>query len=109
MNVTELQEKLNLETLTKLYDNEITGVFISDMVSDIISGAKAGNLLVTVQIHKNLIAAANLVDVSCIIITQNKKPDDEVKEMAERTHIPLFSVGENGWEVAKKLIALGIG
>ena len=45
----------NLELLTELYEHEITGVFLSDMVSDIISGAKAGNLLVTVQIHKNLI------------------------------------------------------
>ncbi|MCK5342863.1 MAG: hypothetical protein KAR20_05635 [Candidatus Heimdallarchaeota archaeon] len=109
MNVKELQEKLSLEAVTNVFDNEITGVFISDMVSDIISGAKAGNLLVTVQIHKNLIAAANLVDLAGIIITQNKKPDDEVKEMAERTHIPLFSVSVNGWEIAKKLFTLGIG
>jgi len=108
MQISELKEKLNLELINELHEHEITGVFLSDMVSDIISGAKAGNLLVTVQIHKNLIAAANLVDVSGIIITQGKKPDDEVKEMADRTKIPLFSVTENGWEVAKKLIAMGI-
>ncbi len=33
------------------------------MVSDVIANAKAGNLLVTVQIHNNVIAAANLVDI----------------------------------------------
>lgn len=57
-----------------MFDKEVTGVYMSDMVSDMIANAKAGNLLVTVQIHNNVIAAANLVDIAAIIVTQGKQP-----------------------------------
>ena len=50
------------------------------MVSDVIANAKAGNLLVTVQIHNNVIAAANLVDICGIVVTQGKLPGRRRRE-----------------------------
>jgi len=108
MKISELREKLNVEVINEVYDKEVTGVFISDMVSDIIGGAAAGNVLVTVQTHKNVIAAANLVDIPAIIITQNNKPSEEMISMANKTQITLFSIGENGWKVAQKLYEAGL-
>ena len=55
-----------------MFDRDVTGVYISDMVSDVIANAKAGDLLVTAQAHSNVIAAANLIDVCAIVITQGK-------------------------------------
>ena len=78
MKVSELAEKAGLTVFNQYEDKEIEGVYISDMVSDII-GTKAGNLLVTLQTHKNLIAAANLVDVAGIVFSRDKKPAEDVR------------------------------
>ena len=108
MKLKELAEKLELKSVTKFFEKEISGVYISDMVSDVIANAKAGNLLVTVQIHNNVIAAANLVDLSGIIVTQGKLPADDVIKMAEKAEIPIFSTDLNRWQVATKLYEAGI-
>ncbi len=108
MKLQLLGEKLQLKALTKVFDREITGVYISDMVSDVIANAQAGNLLVTVQIHANVIAAANLVDIAAIIVTQGKLPTDDVVKMAEKAEITLFSTALDRWKVATGLYEAGI-
>ena len=51
MKVSELAEKTGLNSLNEYKDKEVEGVYISDMVSDIITGAKANGVLVTLQTH----------------------------------------------------------
>ena len=41
MKLKEIAEKLELERLTPVFDKDVTGVYISDMVSDVIANAKA--------------------------------------------------------------------
>ncbi len=108
MKLHEIAEKLELEKLTPVFDKEVTGVYISDMVSDVIANAKAGNLLVTVQVHANALAAANLVDVCGIIVAQGKKPADDVIRMAGKAEISIFSTELSRWQVATKLYEAGL-
>ena len=108
MKLQEIAEKLDLKRATKAFDREVSGVYISDMVSDVIANAKAGNLLVTVQIHNNVIAAANLVDVAGIVITRGRKPTDDMLALAEKAEIPIFATEMNAWQVAGMLYEAGI-
>jgi predicted transcriptional regulator len=108
MKLQELAEKLDLKLATKAFDREVSGVYISDMVSDVIANAKAGNLLVTVQIHNNVIAAANLVDICGIIVTQGKQPTEDVVKMAEKAEITIYTTALNRWQVATKLYEAGV-
>lgn len=108
MNISELPKKAGLTPLNAIYEKEIDGVFISDMVSDIIAGAKPNNILVTIQMHKNLIATANLVDVSAIVFVRDKKPLADVIEVADRAGITLFSTPLDAWKLAIKLYELGL-
>ncbi len=108
MKLKELGEKLELRAVTKVFDRDVTGVYISDMVSDVIANAKAGDLLVTVQIHSNVIAAANLVDICGIVVTQGKVAPDDVLKMAEKAEITLYSTDLNRWQMATRLYEAGI-
>ena len=107
MKVTELVKKAGLKVFNEYGDKEIQGVYISDMVSDII-GTKAGNLLVTLQTHKNLIAAANLVDVAAIVFSRGKTPAEDVVELAKRAGIGLLGFEDDTWTLAKKLYEIGL-
>ena len=108
MKVSELAEKAGLAPLNPLYDREIHGVFISDMVSDIVAGAGAGNLLVKIQTHKNLIASANLADVAAIVYVRDKRPQPDVVELADRVKITLLTTALDAWKMALTLRDLGL-
>ena len=108
MKLKAVAEKLELKAVSQVFEKDVDGVYISDMVSDVIANAKAGDLLVTVQIHNNMIAAANLVDVCAIVVTQGKLPADDVVKMAEKAEISIFSTALNRWQVATRLYEAGI-
>ena len=108
MNVSELVKKAGLKTFNEFADQEIRGVYISDMVSDII-GIGEGNLLVTLQTHQNLIAAANLVDVAAVVFTRGKTPAEEVIALAAKAGIGLLGFEGDTWTLAKKLCELEVG
>ncbi len=108
MKLQEIANKLGLESLTPVPDEEGDGVYISDMISDVIANAKPGNLLVTVQVHANAIAAANLVDLCGIIVAQGKRPGDDVLKMATKAKIAVFGTPLNRWQVATRLYEIGL-
>ncbi|MBN2563649.1 MAG: serine kinase [Phycisphaerae bacterium] len=108
MKVSELAEKTGLNSLSEYDDKEVEGVYISDMVSDIITGAKANGVLVTLQTHKSLIAAANLVDVAAVVFVRGKKPADDVVQLAKKAGIGLFVTDVDTWSFAMKLYAVGM-
>ncbi|MGD2109751.1 MAG: DRTGG domain-containing protein [Phycisphaerae bacterium] len=108
MKVSELVDKAGLNSLNEFKDKNVEGVYISDMVSDIITGAKANSLLVTLQTHKSLIAAANLVDVAAVVFVRGKKPAQDVVELAGKAGIGLFMSEKDTWSFAMTLRDIGM-
>jgi predicted transcriptional regulator len=108
MTTKVLAERLELKGLTKVFEKPVTGVYISDMVSDVIANARAGNVLITLQVHNNVIAAANLVDMSAIVLTRGRVPAPEAVTLAEKAEISIFSTALDSWQVATRLYEAGI-
>ena len=108
MTVKELETKLGFKPLNEVTENQIDGAFISDMVSDVMAGAKAGDVWVTVQTHKNVIAAANLVDVPAIVIVRGKKVPDDTLQMAGRVGVTIFQTDLDSFQVAVNLYEAGL-
>ena len=108
MTVKDLESKLNLKALNEATDTEVEGAFISDMLSDVMAGAKAANVWITVQTHKNIIAAANLVDVPAIIVVRDKKVPEDTLQMADRVGVTVFTTALDSFQIAVKLYEAGI-
>jgi predicted transcriptional regulator len=108
MTTKELIGNLGLEPLCKFGHREIKGVFVSDMISDVMAGAKSGDLWVTVQTHKSIIPAANLVDVAAILITSGKEIPQDTIELAAKHDIPLLKTPLRTFELIGKLYGLGL-
>jgi hypothetical protein len=108
MKVSELVQKIGLKAINDYKDREIGSVYISDMVSDLIASAKANSVVVTLQTHKSLIAAANLAAAAMIVIVNGRKPSEDVVALANRTGIGLFSYDLDSWALAKNLVKLGV-
>ncbi len=108
MTTQELIQQIGLKPLSKFEHRDVNGVFISDMLSDVMASAKSGNLWLTVQTHKSIIPAANLVDVSAVIITGGKEVPEETVQLASKYDIAILSSNLPTFELVGKLYGLGL-
>jgi serine kinase of HPr protein (carbohydrate metabolism regulator) len=70
--------------------------------------AEENSVWLTIQTHLNIIAVAELVDISCIIIVENMDIDEDTIIKAKELNIPIFKTEKQAYEVAKELSKLGI-
>ena len=109
MTTEDLIGKLGLKPLSKFNHREMKGVFVSDMLSDVMAGAKSGNIWLTVQTHKSIVPAANLVDVAAVVITSGKEVPPETVELGSKYNIPILSSDLPTFELVGKLYEIGMG
>jgi hypothetical protein len=108
MTTQELTEALGLKRLSTFEPREVTGVFVSDMLSDVMAGAKSGDIWVTIQTHKSIVPAANLVDVAAIIISGGKDVPRETMDLATKYNIAILSSDLPVFELVGKLHGLNL-
>ncbi|MDD3738448.1 MAG: DRTGG domain-containing protein [Lentimicrobiaceae bacterium] len=102
MKVSELVNKLNLKVwgTCKGEDIDITGGYTSDLLSDVMGKAQSGDVWITIQSHKNVVAVASLKDLACIILINNAKPEDDMLEQANEENIPVLGTELTAFEVS---------
>jgi predicted transcriptional regulator len=108
MKLNEIIAALNLEVIcgNDQFVNEVTGGYCSDLLSDVMGNASEGNVWITIQVHKNIIAVAALKELSAIIIVKGLKPDDETIQTARTQNVVLLSTPLTSFEVAGRLYNL---
>ena len=109
MTTQDLIDQAGLKPLSRFAHRDVEGVFISDMVSDVMALAQPGNLWLTIQTHKSIIPAANLVDVAAIIVTGGKQVPTETIDLASKYDIAILSTPRSTFELAGQLYKLGLG
>ena len=110
MKLDALIESLNLEPLILPPDDsgEVTGGYSSDLLSDVMGNAQAGDIWITMQVHKNIVAVAAMKDLSGIILVNSRKPDNDTLQKAEEENIAVLGSDLPAFEVAGRLYDLGI-
>lgn len=88
--------------------HEITRGHVSDLLSDVIANAPGDGVLVTIQVHMNVIAVALHADVAAVIFAGGMEPDEAVKNRAIQEEIPLFSSQQSSFDVVGQLYGLGL-
>jgi len=112
MTLDQIAKKLNLENLTPSLDlaggPEVTGGYVSDLLSDVLAHAAQGSVLVTVQVHLNVIAVAVHAGLSGIIFAHGRRPEPAVIDKALAEKIPLRVSGESSFRIVGELYAMGL-
>ena len=89
-------------------DIEVTTAFGADLMSDVLSFAKAGCLLLTGLTNTQVVRIANVLDMAAIILVRGKKPPAETISMAKNLQIPILTTKYILFETAGRLYAKGI-
>ncbi|HTY23540.1 MAG TPA: DRTGG domain-containing protein [Desulfomonilaceae bacterium] len=110
MTLGEVVEALALELRagSDQMDRAIEGGYVSDLLSDVIAGAKEGDLWVTLQSHQNIVAVAFLNNLAGIVIVGGREPEQETVEKATEQGVPIMVSGLPAYEVVGRLYQMGI-
>jgi len=109
MNCLEFAEKLQLTPLCEKEGNiEIEGVYIGDLLSIVMSKAKKNYAWITIQTHINIVAVAELLELSCIIVVEDMEVDNDTLDKAKELKIPIFKTKESAYQMACRMSDMGI-
>ena len=105
MKLNAIKDMLQLRALTPGSDleGEVSGAYVSDLLSDVIANSREGELWITLQIHQNTIAVAKLKDLAGIIIINNRKPEPKTLTKAEKENVPIFQTAKPAFVIAGRL------
>ena len=108
MNLGDVVQKLSLEVRTSKGDlsREVTGCYISDLLSDVMAHAQEGEVWITLQTHPNIAAVAVLRNLAGIIISNDRSPEADTLKKAEEEGIPIAVSAESTFDVGGKLYQL---
>lgn len=110
MRLAEIREKLLLEQRAEPVDPdvEVTGGYVSDLLSDVMANSAKGDLWMTLQIHQNIVAVATLKEHSAVLVVGGREPEPETIEKARSEKIALFTSPQSAFALAGRLYELGL-
>jgi predicted transcriptional regulator len=106
--VNDVVAALNLTVLTGRagLDRECAGGYCSDLLSDVMAHARAGDVWITLQTHANVIAVAALTGAAAVVLTGGQRPEPPTLERAETEGVTILATTEDGFTVAGRLYGL---
>jgi predicted transcriptional regulator len=108
IKLEDLLPAIKAQLLTESVPTDISGCYISDLLSDVLAHAQPGVLWVTVQTHRNVVSVAATKDIAAALFTCDRKPEPSVVAEAGEQGIALLCTSLTTFEVAGKLWEAGL-
>ena len=89
-------------------DMDIACACGSDLMSDVLTHAKAGALLLTGLVNPQVVRTAEMADIAAIVFVRGKYPPPETIALAEEKGIPLIAAQYTMFEMSGRLFAAGM-
>lgn len=108
MKVRELLERMNLTLFSgeSGLDKDISGGYVSDLLSDVMGNASEGQVWITLQSHKNIMAVASLKDLAAVILVKGQAPDADTMAHSMEEQVPILGTELEAFETAGRLYQL---
>ena len=105
ITVADVAAALDLKVLSgeKGLDRMVTGGYVSDLLSDVMGHADAGQLWMTLQTHKNVMAIASLKDLAAILLVNGNQPDEDTARQSDLEGIPILGSSLEAFEITGKV------
>jgi hypothetical protein len=104
MTLLGLKESLHL-TAFALPDEsrDVRGGYAGDLLSWVMGRAQADDVWLTIMSNPNIIAVAQLADVSCIILCEGVVPDAGVANLAAEKGVNLLGSEQSAFALAAEI------
>jgi len=110
MTLKDIVDKLGMkvEIAEEGLQQDVTGGYVSDLLSDVMAQSKAGDIWITLQTHPNIVAVSTLKELAGIIIVQGRKPDEDTVVKAKNEKFPILVSDLQAFEIVGRLYQMGI-
>ncbi len=110
MKLSEIIEKTGLEVLSaKGKTNvEVAHGYSSDLLSDVIGNTNEGDLWLTIQSHKNVIAVAVMKGLAGIVLVSGRDASEDMIAKAEEEEIVVLRTKLPAFELSGILYSMGL-
>jgi hypothetical protein len=109
MTEAEVAAKLGLEAINAGEGTrEIKGIYAGDLLSRVMSHAKAGNFWVTIMANPNVVAVAMLVDAGMVVLAEGVEPEPAAAAAAKAKGIALYRSALPAAELCIAAAAAGV-
>lgn len=110
MLLTEIIKELNLRVLVgeNLENKNARGVYICDLLSNVMAQGREGDLWITIQTHQNILAVASLLNFSAIILPEGLTPDENTLNKARDEKLVILQFTQGTFELAGRLYEMGL-
>ena len=108
MKVSDLVKQMNLKVLAgeKGLEREVSGAYVSDLLSDVMGNARENQLWITLQVHQNVMAIASLKDLAAVILVKGLQPHENTIHHSNEEQIPLLSTTDSTFDISGKLFEI---
>jgi len=108
MKLQNLADKLFLKTLAcdKGLSKDVSGGYVSDLLSDVLANCVEGSIWITMQKHTNIVAVASLKNLAGIIIIGERELEEEVLKQAEAKEVTIMTSPMSAFETAGMIYQL---
>ncbi len=108
MKLGDLVKELSSEVKTCKdgLQNEITGAYVSDLLSDVMGNSKKGDVWITLQTHLNIVAVASHTGITGVVIVGGRPVQEDVLQKAETEKVTILLTPLSAFEVSGKLYQL---
>jgi predicted transcriptional regulator len=112
MTLIEIVERLELTLLNPQVAlneaKEVRSAHASDLLSDVLANAPSEGLLLTIQVHMNVVAVALHANLNGVVFTAGMSPEEAVLAKATSEGLPLLGTRESTFDTAGRMYALGL-
>lgn len=106
MTLAEIAEKTGGEIKVQVEGAQADGVYVGDLLSDVMGHAGEGCVLVTIQNHLNTIAVCTLVGCQVIVLCHDRPVPPEMAEAAAREKVAIVVTKKSQYAAAMALSEL---
>lgn len=110
MTIREVAETLGCDVACSAggLDKPVVSAFGADLMSDVLTYATENCLLLTGMMNTHVLRTAQILDVPCIMFVRNKRPTQEIIELAEAMGITLLCCRSTLYEACGRLYIKGL-
>jgi len=108
MKLHNLADKLFLQTVScdKGLNKDVSGGYVSDLLSDVLANCAEGNVWITLQKHTNIVAVASLKNLAGIIIVGARELEEDALKQAEAKEVTIMTTPMSAFETAGMIYQL---
>ncbi len=110
MTINDIKNLLDAQVVCgeDILDKEVFSACGSDMMSDVLAFVKNRAVLLTGLMNAQVIRTAEMMDMICVVFVRDKKPSNDIIQLAQESGIAVLSSPKRMYEACGILYTNGL-